>query len=73
VLGVVLAGMLLAGRPCAFALNPTLDSQCAHTAWKVREGVTKGAIHSIAQPSEETKVPAKSPPLRELRGRRRGT
>src|SRR5215813_10386380 len=40
--------MLLAA--CAFALDPKLDiSQYAHTAWKVREGFTKGAIHSIAQ------------------------
>jgi len=47
---MVLACILLAGRPCAFALNPTLDvSQYAHTAWKVREGFTKGTIHSIAQ------------------------
>src|SRR5690242_18347298 len=38
-LGAVLAGILLAGRPCAFALNPALDvSQYAHTSWKVRDG-----------------------------------
>jgi len=49
-LGIVLAGMLLAGRPCAFALNPALDvSQYAHTAWKIREGFTKGRVYSIAQ------------------------
>ena len=51
-LGIVLAGMLLAGRPCAFALNPALDvSQYAHTAWKVSEGFFKGVIasYSIAQ------------------------
>src|SRR5215831_7711847 len=47
---MVLAGMLLAGRPCAFALNPALDiSQYAHTVWKVREGFVKGAIFAIAQ------------------------
>ena len=41
---------LLAWCPCAFALNPALDvSQYAHTAWKVREGFTKGAIQAIAQ------------------------
>jgi signal transduction histidine kinase/ligand-binding sensor domain-containing protein len=46
----VVAGMLLAGRPCAFALNPALDvSQYAHTSWRVRDGFTKGAISSIAQ------------------------
>src|SRR5215813_601420 len=40
--------MLLAA--CAFALDPKLDiSQYAHTAWKIREGFTKGAIYSIAQ------------------------
>src|SRR5882724_9145410 len=49
-LGFVLAGTLLAGRPCAFALNPALDlSQYAHTAWKIRDGFSKGAIYSIAQ------------------------
>src|ERR1700720_3650231 len=49
-LGAVLAGMLLAGAPCAFALNPALDvSQYAHTAWKIRDGFTRGAIRSIAQ------------------------
>jgi ligand-binding sensor domain-containing protein len=36
--------------PCAFALNPALDvSQYAHTAWKIREGFSKGVITSIAQ------------------------
>jgi ligand-binding sensor domain-containing protein len=46
----VLPCILLAGRPCAFALNPALDlSQYAHTAWKIREGFTKGTINSIAQ------------------------
>jgi hypothetical protein len=42
-LGIVVACMLLACCPCAFALDPSLDvSQYAHTAWKVREGFTKG-------------------------------
>ena len=42
--------MLLAWRPCVFAFDPTLDvSQYAHTAWKTREGFTKGFIASIAQ------------------------
>jgi len=36
--------------PCAFALNPALDvSQYAHTAWRIRDGFSKGAIYSIAQ------------------------
>lgn len=49
-LGAVLAGMLLAGRPCAFALNPALDvSQYAHTAWTVRGGFAEGTIVAIAQ------------------------
>ena len=47
---VLLAGLLLAWSPCAFALDPALDvSQYAHTSWKIREGFTKGAITSIAQ------------------------
>src|SRR5882724_9004100 len=49
-LGIVLAGVLLAGRPCAFALNPALDvSQYAHTGWKIRDGLFTGVIDSIAQ------------------------
>src|SRR5881409_1994702 len=49
-LGSLLGCLLLAWRPCAFALNPALDvSQYAHTAWKIREGFTKGTITSIAQ------------------------
>src|SRR5580658_1151066 len=47
---VVALGILLACCRCAFALDPSLDvSQYAHTAWKVREGFSKGAIYSIAQ------------------------
>src|SRR5271166_3383072 len=42
--------VLLMSSACAFALDPSLDvSQYAHTAWKVREGFTKGTIFSIAQ------------------------
>jgi signal transduction histidine kinase/ligand-binding sensor domain-containing protein len=49
-LGTVLTGMLMSGCPCAFALNPALDvSQYSHSAWKIRDGFFKGAIHSIAQ------------------------
>jgi len=49
-MGIVLAGTLLALRPCAFALDPSLDvSQYEHTTWKIREGFTKGEIISIAQ------------------------
>src|SRR5262249_38808754 len=45
-----LAVMLLAWCPSAQALDPSLDvSQYAHTAWKVREGFSKGEINSIAQ------------------------
>lgn len=48
-LGFVLAVILLT-RPFALALNPGLDaSQYAHTAWKVREGFTKGFIYAITQ------------------------
>jgi signal transduction histidine kinase/ligand-binding sensor domain-containing protein len=50
VLGPVLACILLACCPAAFALNPSLDvSQYAHTSWKIRDGFTKGTINSIAQ------------------------
>lgn len=49
-LGLVLASVPLAWCPGAWALDPALDvSQYAHTAWKVREGFTKGTIVSIAQ------------------------
>jgi signal transduction histidine kinase/ligand-binding sensor domain-containing protein len=49
-LGAAVAGMLLAGYPCAFALNPAFDvSQYAHTTWKIRDGFTRGIINSIAQ------------------------
>ena len=34
----------------AFALNPALDmSQYSHTAWRIRDGFSKGVIRSIAQ------------------------
>src|SRR5262245_2043446 len=47
--GAVLVALLL-WCPAVFALNPALDvSQYAHTAWKVREGFTKGQITAIAQ------------------------
>jgi hypothetical protein len=38
--GLLLAGMVLAACPCAFALDPSLDvSQYAHTAWKDSRGI----------------------------------
>jgi len=47
---VLALGILLVCCPCIFALDTALDvSQYAHTAWKVREGFTKGEIHAIAQ------------------------
>jgi signal transduction histidine kinase/ligand-binding sensor domain-containing protein len=47
---VVAIGILLACCACAFALDPSLDvSQYAHTTWKFRDGITKGAVFSIAQ------------------------
>src|ERR1700677_2359089 len=47
---VVALGIVLACCACAFALDPSLDiNQYAHTAWKIREGFSKGAIYSIAQ------------------------
>ena len=45
--------VLLACSACAFALDPSLDiSQYAHTAWKVREGFTRGTVNSIEQTSD---------------------
>jgi len=47
---LVCLALLLASSACALALDPELDiSQYAHTAWKVREGFTRGTIFSIAQ------------------------
>src|SRR6266478_3881260 len=49
-LSILLASVLLAWEPGAYALDPALDvSQYAHTAWKVRDGFTQGAISAIAQ------------------------
>jgi signal transduction histidine kinase/ligand-binding sensor domain-containing protein len=48
--GTLLACVLLAGCPPAFALNPSSDvSQYGHTSWKIRDGFTKGQITSLAQ------------------------
>src|SRR5262245_32658209 len=42
--------IMLAASPCVVALDPSLDvDQYAHTAWKVREGFSRGGISSIAQ------------------------
>ncbi len=47
---VVCLLILLTTGACAFGLDPSLDiSQYAHTAWKVREGFTRGTIFSMAQ------------------------
>jgi signal transduction histidine kinase/ligand-binding sensor domain-containing protein len=47
---LIALGMLLAWVPWAYALDPVLDvSQYAHTAWKIREGFSKGYINAIAQ------------------------
>src|SRR5271165_4468097 len=47
---VIALGMVLACCAGASALDPSLDiSQYAHTAWKVREGFSKGTIETIAQ------------------------
>jgi len=48
-LASVLAAVLTV-CPCAFALNPALDiNQYEHHAWKISDGISKGAIYSIAQ------------------------
>ncbi len=45
-----MSSIVLVCSACAFALNPSLDvSQYAHTAWKVSDGFTRGAILAIAQ------------------------
>jgi signal transduction histidine kinase/ligand-binding sensor domain-containing protein len=50
VLVCALACALLVWCPRAFALNAALDvSQYVHTAWKVRDGFTKGTILALAQ------------------------
>jgi signal transduction histidine kinase/ligand-binding sensor domain-containing protein len=47
---LLLAGILLTGRPHAFGADASLDiSQYAHASWKVRDGFSKGTISSIAQ------------------------
>jgi len=49
-LALVLAVMLPALRPCAFALDPSLDvNQYSHTAWTVRGGFFKSSISAIVQ------------------------
>src|SRR5882724_8698227 len=49
-LSILLSGILLAWGTGAYGLDPALDvSQYAHTAWRVRDGFTKGAIYSMAQ------------------------
>lgn len=49
-LTIVFAGTVLLCERCALGQDPALDlSQYAHTAWKVRDGFTRGLIHGIAQ------------------------
>src|SRR5262245_21705059 len=50
---VLLASLLLAWSPYAFALNPALDiSQYAHTSWKIDDGFSSGRVTSFAQTSD---------------------
>src|ERR1700676_1189694 len=43
-------GILMACCPCASALNSSLYiTQYAHTAWKIRDGFSKGRVTSFAQ------------------------
>ncbi len=47
---IVFACLLSAWSPRASALDPVLDaSQYGHTAWRVREGFSRGSITSFAQ------------------------
>src|ERR1700755_1715782 len=49
-LATLLPALLLVCCRCAFPLDPSLDiRQYANTAWRVRDGFTKGVITSIAQ------------------------
>jgi signal transduction histidine kinase/ligand-binding sensor domain-containing protein len=49
-LTATIASIVVACCVCALALDPSLDvSQYAHTAWKIRDGFSKGEIFSIAQ------------------------
>jgi signal transduction histidine kinase/ligand-binding sensor domain-containing protein len=48
--GTALLGVLLAWCSCAFGLDAALDvSQYGHSAWKIRDGLLKSYINSIAQ------------------------
>src|SRR5262249_4982205 len=48
--GLVIGSVLVAGCPCAFALDPALDiSQYVHRSWRIRDGFTKGRINALAQ------------------------
>jgi ligand-binding sensor domain-containing protein len=50
---MVLAGVVLACCPFAFALDPSLEvSQYAHTAWTARDGFSLGNIYTMAQTSD---------------------
>jgi signal transduction histidine kinase/ligand-binding sensor domain-containing protein len=52
-LGIVLAGLLLAGLPHALALDPDRRiSQYAHSAWRVRDGAFAGTPSAITQTTD---------------------
>ena len=52
-LGVGLATLVLLSSSSAFGRDPSLDvSQYAHTTWRIRDGFTRGKIHSIAQTTD---------------------
>jgi PAS domain S-box-containing protein len=52
-LGTVLAGLLLAGVPCALALDPDIRiSQYAHTAWRLRDGAFAGTPSAVTQTTD---------------------
>ena len=45
--------MMLFACACAFALDPSLDvSQYAHTAWRIRDGFSKGITTAFAQTAD---------------------
>src|SRR5262249_44539320 len=50
---MTLSWMLLSWCPSVSALNPSLDiNQYAHSAWRIREGFSTGAINTIAQTTD---------------------
>ena len=53
ILAAIALGVLLGGRTCSFALDPSLDiSQYGHTAWTLRDGFAPGTAFAMAQTTD---------------------